>query len=138
MDLSLAIFSVPDELKLKFANFPPTFKNTEVVRNDIGDYMKNYANENEMLKHPQRMLISIFMLENGTVLTLLFNFILFFWSFVIMSEVGVHQGDPEGPPLFSDQIMDIIDRLSSLLSFWYLDDGNLGDRAIVGLADLPK
>ena len=46
-----------------------------------------------------------------------------------MSEVGVQQGDPEGPPLFSDRIMDIIDRLSSLLNFWYLADGNLGDRA---------
>ena len=43
---------VPDELKSKFANFPPIFKNTEVGRNDIGDYMKNYAIENEMLKHP--------------------------------------------------------------------------------------
>ena len=63
---------------------------------------------------------------------------LFFGSFVIMSEVGVQQGDPEGPPLFSDLIMDIIDRLSSLLNFWYLDDGNLGDRAGVALADLSK
>ena len=67
---------VPDELKSKFANFPPIFKNTEVGRNDIGDYMKNYAIENEMLKHPQRMLISSFKLENGTVITPLFNFYL--------------------------------------------------------------
>ena len=65
---------VPDELKSKFANFPLTFKNTEVTRNDIGDYMKNYAIENEMLKHPQRMLISSFKLENGTVITPLFKF----------------------------------------------------------------
>ena len=43
---------VPDELKSKFANFPPIFKNTELGRNNIGDYMKNYAIENEMLKHP--------------------------------------------------------------------------------------
>ena len=40
---------VPDELKSKFANFPPIFKNTEVGRDDIGGYMKNYAIENEML-----------------------------------------------------------------------------------------
>ena len=70
---------VPDELKSKFANSPPIFKNTEVGRNyywrlNIGDYMKNYAIENEMLKHPQRMLISGFKLENGTVITPLFNF----------------------------------------------------------------
>ena len=32
---------VPDELKLKFANFPPFFKKTEVGGSDIGDYMKN-------------------------------------------------------------------------------------------------
>ena len=67
---------VPGELKSKFANFPPIFKNTEVGRNGIGDYMKNYAIENEMLKHPQRILISNFKLENGTVITPLFNFYL--------------------------------------------------------------
>ena len=38
--------------------------------------MKNYANENEMLKYPQRMLISSFKLENGTVMTPLINFYL--------------------------------------------------------------
>ena len=36
--------------------------------------MKNYAIENERLKHPQRMLMSSFKLENGTVITPLFNF----------------------------------------------------------------
>ena len=30
---------VPDELKLKFAYFPPIFKNTEVGREDNGEYM---------------------------------------------------------------------------------------------------
>ena len=48
---------VPDELKAKISNFPPFFKNTEVGRNYIGEYMQNYANENDLLKHPQRMLI---------------------------------------------------------------------------------
>ena len=59
---------VPDELKSKFANFSPIFKNIEVGKSDIGDYMKNYAIENELLKHPQRMLISSFKHENGTPL----------------------------------------------------------------------
>ena len=55
---------VSDELKSNFPNFPPIFKNTKKHRrNDIGDYMKNYAIENEMLKRPQRMLISSFKLE---------------------------------------------------------------------------
>ena len=67
---------VPDELKSKFANLPPIFKNTEVGRNDIRDYWKKYAIENEILKHPQGMLISSFKLENGTVITPLFNFYL--------------------------------------------------------------
>ena len=49
---------VPDELKAKISNFPPFFKNTEFGRNYIGEYMQNYANENDLLKHPQRMLIS--------------------------------------------------------------------------------
>ena len=66
--------ALPDELKSKFSSFSPIFKNIEIGRNDAGDYMKNYAIENEMLKHPQRMLISSFKLENGTVITPLFNF----------------------------------------------------------------
>ena len=39
--------------------------------------MNNYAIKNEMLKHPQRMLISSSKLENETIITPLFNF---FWS----------------------------------------------------------
>ena len=38
--------------------------------------MKNYAIENERLKHSQRMLISSSKLENGTVRNPLFNFYL--------------------------------------------------------------
>ena len=67
---------VPDDKNQNLSNFPPIFKNTEIGRNDIGDFMKNFAIENKMLKHPQKMLISSFKLENGTVITLLFNFYL--------------------------------------------------------------
>ena len=67
---------VPDELKAKFSNFPPIFKNTEVGRNDIGEYMHNYAIENDLLKHPQRLLISSFKLKNGSIITPLFIFCL--------------------------------------------------------------
>ena len=45
-------------------------------RNDIDEYVKNYAIENQMLKHPERKLISSFKLENGTVITPIFNFYL--------------------------------------------------------------
>ena len=56
--------SVPDELKAKFSDFPPNFKNINVTRNDIDDYMKTYAEENDLLEQPQRMLISSFKLTN--------------------------------------------------------------------------
>ena len=35
-----------DELKPTFSNFPPIFKNIDVCRNDIGEYMKIYAEGN--------------------------------------------------------------------------------------------
>ena len=40
---------VPVELKAKFANFPPIFKNTEIESNEIGEYMQNYCIENDFL-----------------------------------------------------------------------------------------
>ena len=67
---------VPDGLKYKFSNFPPIFKNFNVSRADIGDYMRDYTIDNDLLKQPQRMLISSFKLENGTVITPLLNFYL--------------------------------------------------------------
>ena len=68
--------SVPDELKAKFSIFYPIFKNIDVTRNDIGKYMKTYAEENDLLKQLQRMLISSFKLTNGIFITSLFNFYL--------------------------------------------------------------
>ena len=44
---------IPDELKPTFSNFPPIFKNIDFCRNDIGEYIKNYAEENDSLKIPQ-------------------------------------------------------------------------------------
>ena len=59
---------VPYVLTSKFADFPLTFRNTEVGRNDIRGYLKNqnYETNNEMLEHLQRLLISSFRVENGT------------------------------------------------------------------------
>ena len=73
--------SVPDELKAKFSNFPPIFKNIDVTRNYIGQYMKTYAEVNVLLKQPQRILISSFNLNNGTLITPVFNFYL---------DLGIH------------------------------------------------
>ena len=50
--------NVPDQLNEKFFNFPTILKKNGVTRNDIGDYMKTYAAEIDLLKQPQRMLIS--------------------------------------------------------------------------------
>ena len=65
---------VPDDLKAKFTSFPPFFKNTEVGRNDTWGIRQIYANENDLLKHPQRMLTSSFKLKGGSIITPLFNF----------------------------------------------------------------
>ena len=48
---------VPDHLKPTFAECPPIFKNTLVSREDIGDHMKTYAEANDVLSTPRRMLI---------------------------------------------------------------------------------
>ena len=55
---------VPGELKLKYANFPPIFKNTPIPPST------------PIFLHFLRILISSLKLENGTVVTPLFNFYL--------------------------------------------------------------
>ena len=67
---------IPDGLKYKFSIFPPIFKNFNVNQADIGDYMREYAIDNNLPKQPQRMLFLSFKLENGTVITPLLNFFL--------------------------------------------------------------
>ena len=68
--------SVPDEIKRKFSNFPPIFKNFDVTRNDNAEYRKTYEEENDFLTQPQRILISSFKMTNRTLITPLFNFYL--------------------------------------------------------------
>ena len=67
---------VPENLRENFANFPPIFKNTFFNKSDIGDLMKNYAEEERLLSQPRKMLISSFTLQNGTLITLLLLFYL--------------------------------------------------------------
>ena len=67
---------VPEHLRENFANFPPIFKNTNVSRDDIGPLMRDYAEKNQYLTQPRRMLISSFLLKNGTLITPLFFFYL--------------------------------------------------------------
>ena len=67
---------VPEKLRANFAIFPPTFKNTLVSESDIGDLMKNYADEERLLSQLRKMLISSFTLQNGTLFTPLLLFYL--------------------------------------------------------------
>ena len=67
---------VPKILRSTFDNFPPKFKNTLVSKNDTGDLMKTYAEEEGIMSQPRKMLISSFTLHNGTVITPLLLFYL--------------------------------------------------------------
>ena len=67
---------VPEILRSKFVNFLPIFKNTLVSKSDIGDVMKNCAEEKRFLSQPRKMLISSFTLQNGTLITPLLLFYL--------------------------------------------------------------
>ena len=67
---------VAENLRSKFVNFPPIFKNTSIGRSDIGDLMKNYAEEERFFCQPRKMLISSFTLQNGTLITPLLLFYL--------------------------------------------------------------
>ena len=65
---------VPEELKKKFASFPPIFINTNVGRDDIGSLTHDYAEKEGFLCQPRKMLISSYFLENGTLITPLLLF----------------------------------------------------------------
>ena len=67
---------VPVELRQQFADFPPIFKNSEVCREDIGSHMRTFAQTNNLLKKPTRMLVSSSKLERGPIITPLLNFYL--------------------------------------------------------------
>ena len=67
---------MPEHLRDYFFNFPPIFKNTAVSRDDICNLMKQYAEKENIMVQPKRMLISSFILTNGTIITLLLLFYL--------------------------------------------------------------
>ena len=67
---------VPEHLRDYFSNFSPIFKNTVVSRDDIANLMKEYAEKEGITPQPIRMLISSFILTNGTIITALLLFYL--------------------------------------------------------------
>ena len=48
---------VPDYMKAMFEEMTPIFKNTDISIDDIGEHMKKYAQENNMMSQPRRSLI---------------------------------------------------------------------------------
>ena len=51
---------VPEHLQDHFAEMQPIFKNANVSRDDIGPYMRQYAEENDIMSTPRRMLVGSF------------------------------------------------------------------------------
>ena len=67
---------VPEHMRDYFFNFFPIFKKTVVSRVDICHLMKEYAEKEGIMPQPRRMLISSFILTNGTIITPLILFYL--------------------------------------------------------------
>ena len=51
---------VPEHLQDQFAEMQPIFKNVTVTRDDIGPFMRQYAEENDIMSAPRRMLVGSF------------------------------------------------------------------------------
>ena len=51
------------------------FKNNLLCKNDLHDLLKTFAEENGIMSQPQKMLISSFTLQNGTLITPLLLFL---------------------------------------------------------------
>ena len=67
---------VPEQLQNKYTDFPPFFNNIIGRKIDIGDLMKNFAEEEGLLTPTRKKLISSFSLKNGTLITPLLLFYL--------------------------------------------------------------
>ena len=55
---------VPRELQDHFAEMQPIFKNTTVTRNDIWPFMRDYAEEHDIMSAPRRMLVGSYRGDN--------------------------------------------------------------------------
>ena len=67
---------VPDDLKEKFAEMPPIFKNTELSPSDGGEYMAEFARVNGLNMKPRRCLIGSMFGEKILLVTLLLKWYL--------------------------------------------------------------
>ena len=86
--LTLSIH-VPDHLKEKFSEMYPIFKNTEISRADIGDFMKSYTEEHNIMAQPPRSLIRSMKGEKNLVGHT-------FAEMVLRTRLGSDQSTPSG------------------------------------------
>ena len=78
---------LPEHLRNYFSNFPPFFKITVVGRDDIDNLLKQYAEKENIIVQPRRMLFISFILTNGTITTAL---LLFYLKLGLVSE-NIHR-----------------------------------------------
>lgn len=64
---------IPDELKSKYEEFPPIFKNTEIELEDIGQTMQDYCTKIRRTQGVKRSLISSMQGDNVVISTPLFK-----------------------------------------------------------------
>ena len=69
-------FEVAQNIRETFTKFPPVFKKITVSRVESGPFMKRYAEKEEILTQPRRMLVSSYFLEKGTIIPPLLFFYL--------------------------------------------------------------
>ena len=50
---------VPEELREHFAEMQPVFKNIRLIREDLGPFMRRYAEEHNIMTTPRRMLVAV-------------------------------------------------------------------------------
>ena len=51
---------VPEELRAHFAEMQPVFKNVNMTRDDLGPFMRRYAEDYDIMTRPRRMLVGSF------------------------------------------------------------------------------
>ena len=51
---------VPEELRAHFAEMQPVFKNVNMTRDDLGPFMRRYAEDHDIMTRPRRMLVGSF------------------------------------------------------------------------------
>ena len=67
---------VPEHLKEKFSEMCPIFKNTNISREDIGEFMKAYTEEHGIMAQPRRSLIGSMAGDKILLVTPLLNWYL--------------------------------------------------------------